>query len=227
MNIVHRNDLHRGGFAGLKETRMVMDPKAWGSHVEPGARQGLGNFVYLADARFLPHGETKMHPHREIDVISIIMEGRIAHQGSLEHGQELNVFDVQVQRAGGEGFYHNELNPDEVENRMLQLWVLPEVPGEPAGYQVFRPESGQRLRIYGGSSDQQETFPAKTVMEVARLNAGDELRQDSEFIAYVATGSGLANGEEVSEGDLLNGDSVSFLAQEESFLVLVHQGDMF
>jgi redox-sensitive bicupin YhaK (pirin superfamily) len=119
VNIVHREDLHRGGFAGLKETRMVMDPKAWGSHVEPGAQAGLGNFVYLADARFMPHGETKMHPHKEIDVISVMLEGRIAHQGSLEHGQELNVFDVQVQRAGGEGFYHNEVNPDNEENRMI------------------------------------------------------------------------------------------------------------
>ena len=33
---------------------------------------------------------------------------------------------VQVQRAGGEGFSHNEINPDDIENRMIQLWVVPE-----------------------------------------------------------------------------------------------------
>ncbi len=223
MNIVQRDDLHRGGFAGLVETRMVMDSKAWGSHVEPGTRPGIGNFVYLADARFLPNGETRMHPHHEIDVISVMVEGRVAHEGSLEHGQELNVFDVQVQRAGGEGFRHNEVNPDDVENRMLQLWFLPEVAGEPAGYRVYHPQAGERLRVYGGDEGQDETFAAKTVMEVARLNAGDQLEQDSEFIAYITTGSGQANGEKVREGDLLSGDSLSLNAEEDSLVVLVYQ----
>jgi len=224
LKIIHREDLHQGGFAGLKETRMVMDAKAWGQQVEPGVQPGLGQFVYLADARFIPHGETKMHPHHEIDVISVMVEGRIAHQGSLEHGQELNAFDVQVQRAGGEGFRHNEVNPDDVENRMLQLWFLPEVAGEPAGYRVYHPQAGERLRVYGGDEGQDETFAAKTVMEVARLNAGDQLEQDSEFIAYITTGSGQANGESVGEGDLLSGDALSLTANEDSLVVLVHQG---
>ena len=222
MNIVHRDDLHRGGFAGLRETRMVMDPKAWGRHIEAGASPGIGNFVYLADARFVPHGETRMHPHREIDVISVMVEGRIAHQGSLEHGQELNVYDVQVQRAGGEGFTHNEINPDDVENRMLQLWVLPEVPGEPAGYRIYHPEAGEQVRIYGGDPGQDETFAATTVLEVARLQAGDQLIRDSEFMAYITTGSGKANGAQVFEGDLVSGDELSLEAEQDSLVILVH-----
>jgi hypothetical protein len=88
------------------------------------AWSGIGNFVYLADARFVPKGETGMHPHREIDVISVMVEGRIAHGGSLEHGQELNPFDVQVQRAGGEGFSHNETNPDDMLGSVTPKTVL-------------------------------------------------------------------------------------------------------
>jgi redox-sensitive bicupin YhaK (pirin superfamily) len=82
----------------------------------------------------MPHGETRMHAHHEIDVISVMVKGRIAHEGSLQHGQNLSGNDVQVQRAGGEGFSHNEINPDDNWNRMLQLWVLPEVPGQTADY---------------------------------------------------------------------------------------------
>ena len=223
MKIVHRDELHRGGFAGLRETRMVMDPKAWGRHVEPGAQAGLGNFVYLADAKFLPRGETHMHPHREIDVISVMVEGRIAHQGSLEHGQELTAFDVQVQRAGGEGFQHNEVNPDDAENRMLQLWFLPETPGEPAGYKMYHPQVGETVRTYGGNESQDDTFAAKTVMQVARLANGGTLKEDSAFIAYVATGSAKANGEEVHEGDLISGQSLDLTATKDSLLILVYQ----
>ena len=113
METLKREDLRLGGFAGLIEHQMVMDPQLFGSAAaRSGAWPGLGSFVYLADARFNPHGQTYLHPHREIDVISVMVEGRIKHEGSLEHGQELSAFDVQVQRAGGEGFEHNEVNPD-------------------------------------------------------------------------------------------------------------------
>jgi hypothetical protein len=223
MKMVHRDDLIRGGFAGLRETRLVMDPQAWGAHAEPGAQPGVGRFVYLADAKFLPRGETRMHPHHEVDVISVMVEGRISHQGSLQHGQELEPFDVQVQRAGGEGFRHNEINPDEAENRMLQLWVLPETPGEPAGYRVYRPEAGERLRVYGGAAGQDDTFAAQTIMEVARLGAGQALRQDSACLAYITTGAGSANGQAVREGHLLRGESLDYTAGEDSLVVLVYE----
>ena len=121
MEIIHRDDLHLGGFAGLTEHRLVMDPRPFGGHVEPGTWLGIGNFVYLADARFNPHGETRLHSHREVDVLSLMVEGRIAHEGSLEHGQEVSAGQVQVQRAGGEGFSHNEINPDDEKNRMIQF----------------------------------------------------------------------------------------------------------
>ena len=68
MEILHRDNLPRGGFAGLREHRLVLDPKVFGPSVNPTAWPGIGNFVYLADARFVPKGETGMHPHKEVDV---------------------------------------------------------------------------------------------------------------------------------------------------------------
>jgi len=53
MEILHRDDLHLGGFAGLREHRLVMDKRLAGDNAEPGTWSGLGNFVYLADARFI------------------------------------------------------------------------------------------------------------------------------------------------------------------------------
>ena len=126
MKIIKRNRLRRGGFAGLRETRLVMSPRIFRDRRESGTSPGLGRLVYLADARFMPKGETRTHAHHEIDVISIMVQGRIKHEGSLQDGQELSEGIIQVQRAGGEGFTHNEINPDDAKNRMIQLWVLPE-----------------------------------------------------------------------------------------------------
>ena len=176
IQILKRDALPLGGFAGLKEHRLVTDRRVWGRSAAPGAWDGLGNFVYLADARFMPHGETRLHPHKEIDVISFMLEGRIAHEGSLEHGEMLENYDVQVQRAGGEGFMHNEVNPDADWNRMLQLWVIPEMNGQPAEYRKYQPVSGHVLRIYGGESQQSETIAARTEVSVALLNAKQALK---------------------------------------------------
>ena len=68
MKILHRDDLERGGFAGLREHQLVTDSRVFGEHEANGAWDGIGGFVYLADARFLPKGETRLHSHREIDV---------------------------------------------------------------------------------------------------------------------------------------------------------------
>ena len=83
---------------------MVMDHRVFDGRAENGTWEGIGNFVYLADARFLPEGETGLHSHKEIDVLAVMVEGRIAHEGSLKHGQSMDGHDIQVQRAGGEGF---------------------------------------------------------------------------------------------------------------------------
>lgn len=219
--ILHRDDLPLGGFAGLREHRLVTDSKAWGTHRAPGAWDGLGHFVYLADARFVPHGETRLHPHREIDVISVMVEGCIAHEGSLGDGEQLNAYDVQVQRAGGEGFTHNEVNPDDVGNRMIQLWSLPETSGQPAGYKTYSPAWGALTRVYGGPADQQDTFAGQTVIEVGLLHAGDTAAAAGDFIAYLTKGSGAASGTAVADGDLLRGSDLQFTADEDTQLIVI------
>jgi redox-sensitive bicupin YhaK (pirin superfamily) len=108
METLQRDSLKEGGFAGLKEHRLIKAPRLFGAQGNnDGSWPGLGKFVYLADARFMPHGETHMHSHHELDVISLMVDGNIKHEGSLETGKDLSRSDVQVQRAGGEGFSHN------------------------------------------------------------------------------------------------------------------------
>jgi len=223
MEILHRDDLKLGGFAGLREHRLVADKRVFGRRAEPGTWDGIANFVYLADARFLPKGETRMHQHREIDVISVMVEGRIAHEGSLEHGQQLDTNDVQAQRAGGEGFRHNEINPDDSENRMIQLWVLPERAGEPAGYKIYHPKEGRLTRVYGGATDQDETLDSHTLIDVGSFASGEKVSVEGVFLAYVTKGSGDINGQAVADGDLVRGENLEFKAVEDAQLIVVHE----
>lgn len=220
MKILHRNHLPLGGFAGLREHQLVVDPKTFGEQGGSKAFSGLGNFVYLADARFQPRGETGLHPHREVDVLSFMIEGRICHEGSLGQGQSLSAFEVQVQRAGGEGFTHNEINPDEQKNRMIQIFVLPEKAGEAADYRVYSTETGNISRIYGGHESDAH-FTSRTIIETARLNPGQDHIIKHDYMVYMVTGKGSANGQPVVEGCLLKGSGLQFIAEESAYLIVI------
>jgi hypothetical protein len=218
---LQRDSLTEGGFAGLREHQLVKSPKVFGPAANnDGSWSGIGNFVYLADARFMPKGETRMHSHHEVDVISVMVDGNIAHQGSMGHGENLKVNDVQVQRAGGEGFSHNEVNPDDEWNRMIQLWVLPEQVGQPAGYKVYKLKQGDSTRIYGGE-ETDNAFPSKTQIDVALLVKGESVEFDGEYIAYITRGSGLAKNELLVDGDMIAGNNLKFIASEDAQLIVI------
>ena len=215
--------MRRGGFAGLRETRLVMSPRIFRGQQEAGTSPGIGRFVYLADASFLPHGDTRMHSHHEIDVISIMVKGRIVHEGTLEDGQELVADSIQVQRAGEEGFSHNEINPDDAKNRMIQIWVLPESQGEPAAYRMFQAEANGRTRVYGGPADDDNSFAARTVIDVAHLKAGESLKQPGRSLAYITVGAGSSEDETLREGDLVDTRDFKFKALSDSKLILAYE----
>ena len=225
MEILKRDSLHEGGFAGLKEHRLVKDPKVFGPQENnDGSWPGLGNFVYLADALFVPYGQTLMHSHHDIDVITVMVNGNIRHEGSLEHGKDLSPDDVQVQCAGATGFSHNEINPDGEKNRLIQLWALPEIASKEAVYKVYKPAAGELTRIYGGEENSDADFPSKTKIDIALLNQGQQIEVNEPFLAYITRGKGLANHERVEDGDLIRGDAIKFKAIEDVQLIIIHTG---
>ena len=219
MKVIHKEDLHYGGFAGLREHRIVMDARVFGPHKNQGTADGLGSLLYLADAKFNPHGETRMHPHHEVDVITVMLDGQVEHEGSLKHGTNVSEGEVQVQRAGGEGFTHNEINPDPQENRLIQLWFAPEVLGEKAGYQRFAKSDEKVLRVYG--SNDGNTFESKTVMEIVKLKKGESFSEDGEFQAYVTKGSLKAEANILKDGDFFSDDNINVHANEDSSFIFI------
>jgi len=130
--------------------------------------------------------------------------------------------NIQVQCAGGEGFSHNEVNPDDTENRMIQLWVLPERSGESAGYKFYQPKPGGMTRVYDGSTDQNETFASDTLIDVGLLEADQKASISGRYLAYLTRGSGLVNGTPVIDGDLIRGEDLAFVATEDAQLIVVH-----
>ena len=224
MDILHKKDIARGGFAGIREHQMIKESRVFGRKLpNDKSWDSIGSFVYLSDANFIPKGETGMHPHKEIDVISFMVKGRVLHEGTLEHGKILDENEIQVQRGGGEGFYHNEINPDSTENRMIQMWCIPEITGQKSDYKKYTLKKNSFTKIYGGDENSDETFNSHTHIEIGAFSKGAKFSTEQQSLVYITKGIAIVNDEKVQDGDFIRGKGIHFEAIEDSQIIVIYE----
>lgn len=75
------------------------------------------------------------HGHRDMEIITYVYEGAVAHKDSMGNQEQLNAGEIQVMSAG-RGVTHSEFNPNSDKLlKLLQIWILPEKEGLTPGYQ--------------------------------------------------------------------------------------------
>ena len=133
------------------------------------------------------------------------------------------MLSLSTKKTQQEDGSYNEVNPDDVENQMIQLWVLPDEAGEPAGYKVYEEKPGERQHVYGGTKDQDDTFYSGTSIDIVSADAGQSFSQQGEVMAYLPMGRGKINGVEIDARTLVRADGLEFVAVEPSHLILVFE----
>lgn len=176
------------------------------------AHMGFGPLRVINEDRVAAGGGFGSHGHRDMEIISYVLDGELAHRDSMGNGSVIRPGDVQRMSAG-RGIMHSEFNhsPDRAVH-FLQIWIEPDVHGIAPSYEEKRFEAEEkrgRLRLIASPDGAQDSV---RIHQQARVYAGlfDGTEQATLQLAparrcyvHMARGAARVNGHELGAGDAL------------------------
>src|SRR6267378_1513562 len=162
------------------------DPK----HVE------FRNLRVMNDDRIAGGGGFPTHPHRDMEIVTYVLDGELAHKDSMGNGSVIKPGDVQYMSAGT-GVAHSEFNAsDKVPVHMYQIWMFPDKQGHTPAYDQ-KHFSAVKVR-QGNELYATVLAPGETVKHA--------LQPERHAYVQVARGSVTLNGNKLATGD---GEAIS------------------
>ena len=191
------------------------------------AHMGFGPLRVINEDRVKPGMGFGTHAHRDMEIISYVLEGQLAHRDSLGTGSTIIPGDVQAMTAG-RGVTHSEFNPSTTDGvHFLQIWIEPAVRGlEPSYAQANVPDASKRgkLALIAGPRG---SAAAVTIHQDAKLYASI-IEADDQLVhalapgrrayVHVVRGAVAVNGTALVAGD-------AAMLDGESTVTLEHRGD--
>lgn len=153
-----------------------------------------------------------MHPHRDMEILTYILDGVLRHRDSMGNGEEIRGGEVQLMSAGS-GIMHSEFNASTIQPvHLLQIWLIPNQQGLTPGYQqkIFAANAKRGRWCLLASPDQADG--SLRIHQDARISAA--LLDGTETLNYpitakrriylhIARGTITANGQILTTGDAL------------------------
>jgi quercetin 2,3-dioxygenase len=171
---------------------------------------GFRSLRVINEDRVQPGKGFGTHPHRDMEILTYVLEGALEHKDSMGTGSVIRPGDVQRMTAGT-GVTHSEYNHSKSDPvHLLQIWILPAEPGLPPGYeQKHFPQSEKRGRLrLIASRDGREgsvVIHQDADLYAAVLGPGESvrhaLRPGRHAWIQVARGEITSSGKKLSAGD--------------------------
>lgn len=171
---------------------------------------GLGALRVINEDRVQPGQGFGTHPHKDMEIITYVMEGALAHRDSMGNHSVIRPGEVQRMTAGA-GITHSEFNHSQDELvHFFQIWITPDTKGLEPGYeQTFFPheEKKGKLRLIASRDGRNGsvTINSDANLYTALLEPGEELDhrlgEGRRAWLQVASGKVLLNGQFLEQGD--------------------------
>lgn len=173
------------------------------------AHMGFRSLRVINDDKVAPGAGFGTHPHRDMEIITYVLDGALEHKDSMGNGSVIRPGQVQYMAAGA-GVQHSEFNPSEKNPvHLLQIWIQPDRKGLKPRYEErtlakVKPGEWQLLTSKTGRNDSIAINQDADLL-VTRLSAGDSaahiLRAGRHAWIHVAEGEVELNGQKLSGGD--------------------------
>ena len=170
---------------------------------------GFQSLRVINEDRVAPRHGFPTHSHRDMEIITYILEGALEHQDSMGNGSVIRPGDVQRMTAGT-GVSHSEANPSDEPVHLLQIWILPNARGLKPGYEqkVFSDDEKRgRLRLVasadgreGSVTINQDANVYATVLEPGQ-QVTHPIAPNRHAWIQVAKGIVILNGTQLYQGD--------------------------
>jgi quercetin 2,3-dioxygenase len=161
------------------------------------------------------------HPHRDMEIITYVLSGAIAHKDSMGNGSTINPGDVQRMSAGT-GITHSEFNPAaDSGTHLLQIWIVPDQTGiapsyEQKAFAAHRKQGQFRLLASRDGRDGSVTVHQDVNLYATVLAPGEAVAMviapDRHYWLQVAQGSATVNGAPLLQGDAITLEQETALA---------------
>jgi len=203
---------------------------SFGEYFDP-KENGFSVLRVINDDRVAAGRGFATHPHRDMEIITYVLEGEVEHRDSLGTRTVIPARDLQRMTAGT-GIQHSEFNPSPSQSlHFLQIWILPEARGLSPGYEQATIGDRTRGRLSLVASRTGGEAVLKINQDVGLYigsldrgqSAGKEIAADRKAYAHVARGRVSLNGIAMGEGDGAKiGDEshLKFAAAEDSEVLL-------
>lgn len=204
---------------------------SFGHYYDP-EHMGFGPLRVINEDRVIPGAGFDTHGHRNMEIISYVLNGALEHKDSMGNGSVLRYGDVQRMSAGT-GVLHSEYNPSQSERvHFLQIWIEPNVQNIAPSYEEkhFDRESkiGQlRLIVSPDGRNGSVSVHQDARVYVSILDGEDEVKYElapgRTAYVHVIRGRVTANGVALASGDALkvNDEGLVSLSQAEAAEVLL------
>ena len=189
------------------------------------AHMGFGPLRVINEDRVQAGRGFGTHGHRDMEIISYVLEGALAHEDSMGNGSVIRPGDVQRMSAGT-GVMHSEFNASKEEPvHFLQIWIEPDRRGLAPSYEEKRfdeaSKRGQwRLIASRDARDGSVLIHQDAEIFVTRLDSGDALARDLDparrGYVHVIRGDVRANGQPLRDGDALKLERESRLVLDQA-----------
>jgi hypothetical protein len=182
---------------------------SFGDYHNP-AMMGFGPLRVINEDRIEPSQGFGTHPHKDMEIVTYIIEGALAHKDSMGNGSVIEAGDVQRMTAGT-GVFHSEFNQSEEDPvHLLQIWILPRESSLQPGYEqqhFDREDKLNQWRLVASSDGRESSMTVHQAVDLyaSILEAGKELRHefsaDHSGYLQIVSGSVTANDELLEAGD--------------------------